>query len=65
MFSLVMLKTELFASKEVTPNNLLPSSTKFIGGLDKKNFPSADSLLTQESPGVLFLLVQSTYLYVF
>ena len=42
LFSSVTLKTELVASKEVTPNNHLPSSTEFIGGLNEK-FPFANS----------------------
>ena len=35
MFSLVMLKTELVHSNELTANNHLPSSSKFIGGLNE------------------------------
>ena len=36
LFSLVILKTEFVHSNELTPKNHLPSSTKFIGGLNQK-----------------------------
>ena len=35
LFSLVILKTEFVHSNEETPNNHLPSSSKFIGGLNE------------------------------
>ena len=36
LFSLVMLKTEFVHSNEDNPNNHLPSSSRFIGGLNEK-----------------------------
>ena len=35
-FSLVILKTEFIASKDVTASNHLPSSSKLIGRLNEK-----------------------------
>ena len=35
LLSSVILKTEFGHSKEVTPNNHLPYSSKFIGGLNE------------------------------
>ena len=35
LFSLVILKTEFVHSNEDTASNHLPSSTKFVGGLNE------------------------------
>ena len=57
LFSLVMLKTEFVHSYEDNPNNQLPSSTKFTGGLNKNVFICLFILKSSVSYG--FLLVCS------
>ena len=63
LFSLVILKTEFVASKEVTPNNHLHSSTKFIGGENENVCICLFILKSSVSCGFVFV-VQLTYQFV-
>ena len=55
LFSQVISKTELVASKVVTANNYLPSSKRFIVGLNEKVFVAWVSLNSGVSCGVVFV----------
>ena len=60
LFLLVILKTEIVHSSEVTLNNHLPSSTRFIGGLNENVCICLFILNSKVSCG-LVLVAQSKY----
>ena len=64
LFLLVMLNTELVASKKVTVNNHSPYSTKLFGGLNEKVCLCLFILNSNVSCGFI-LFAKSTCLYAF